>query len=69
MTGLKCAALARLFAPYSDALAVHGQTPAQLAEFVETNKQAMIDVARDREHLDALASTLKASVLVLAGQL
>ena len=69
MTGLKYAALARLFAPYSDALAVHGQTPAQLAEFVETNKQAMIDVARDRAHLDALASTLKASVLVLAGQL
>ena len=35
MTGLKCAALARLFAPYSDALAVYGQTPAKLAEFVD----------------------------------
>jgi hypothetical protein len=35
MTGLKCAASARLFAPYSDALAVYGQTPAKLAEFVD----------------------------------
>jgi hypothetical protein len=65
MTALKCEALARLLAPYADALAVHGQTPQQLAEFVETNKQAMINVARDRAHLDALAATMKASVLVL----
>lgn len=66
-TALKCAALARLFEPYADALKTHGLTPVQLAEFVETNKMAMIDSARDRAHLDMLAATLKASVLALAG--
>ena len=62
---MKCDALARVFEPYSAGLAGHGLTPQQLAEFVETNKVAIIEAATDRTHLTALAATLKASILAL----
>jgi len=65
---LKVAALDTMLAPFADALAEHGQTPAQLADFIETTKHAMMTSCSDRAHLDQNIATLKASVLAIAGR-
>lgn len=67
VTALKCDALAALFAPHHDALKTRGLTPAQLADFVESNKHAIVQSAKDRAHLDRQLATLKASVIALTG--
>lgn len=67
VTAQKIAALTALFAPHEAALKSNGLTPAQLADFVETTKQAFLTSSRDRAHLDAQIATLKASVLSLTG--
>lgn len=63
----KCAALESMLAPFAKALHERGQTPAQLADFIETTKHAMLGSSRDRAHLDQQIATLKASVLALTG--
>ena len=65
VTALKCADLADILAPYADALQTHGQTPAQIADFVDATKQAIIHTARDEAHLMTQVATLKAAVLSL----
>lgn len=67
VTVLKCEALAALFAPYDAALKIRGLTPAHLADFVESHKHAILQSAKDRDHLDVQLTTLKASVLALTG--
>lgn len=64
--GSKKDLIATLLTPHAAALEANGLTPAQLADFIETTKEAIVSSARDRDHLSSQFATLKASVLRLA---
>ena len=60
--------LAGLFDTRRDALAAHGMTPADLADFFYASASSFKFTARDGKHLESLLATLKRSVMVMLGE-
>jgi len=61
-------ALAAIFAPYDDQLALRNQTPQMLGTFVYQTAHSAKSGAIDRADLKVRLATLQASVLALAGE-
>lgn len=59
------ATFTRALRPFEEAIGHHGQTPEQLARFIDLNKQMMIKMAQDRKDLEQQFATLKTAVLCL----
>lgn len=60
--------LTGLFEARKDALAAHGSSPAELADFFYTSASSFKFTARDGKHLDSLLVTLKRSAMVMLGE-
>ena len=60
--------LTELFAVRKDALAAHGSSPAELADFFYASAASFKFTARDGKHLASLLATLKQSAMVMLGE-
>ena len=64
----KVALLAGLFEARKQALAAHGVTPRDLAEFFYASASSFKFIARDADHLHSLLATLKRTTLMMLGE-
>ena len=60
--------LTELFEARKDALAAHGSSPAELADFFYASAASFKFTARDGKHLASLLATLKRSTMVMLGE-
>tara|TARA_R110002020_G_scaffold312586_2_gene528024 strand:- start:1261 stop:1821 length:561 start_codon:yes stop_codon:yes gene_type:complete len=60
--------LAELFSAHADALAAHGTSARDLAEFFYQSSASFKFTARDLDHLAALLATLKRTTLMMLGE-